>query len=99
MSRRVIVRPEAEVDIQAAHDYLQQISAGLGELFSTRLRDVFERIESAPESIATIWQDVRAVRVRRFQYVVYYVAFSDRVEVLAILHGARHESVWRSRAK
>jgi hypothetical protein len=48
MSRRVIVRPEAEVDIQAAHDYLQQISAGLGELFSTRLRDVFERIESAP---------------------------------------------------
>ena len=97
MIRPLIVRSAAEDDLRAIHEYLEAAQAGLGSLFAARLRDVFERIESLPESCATIWQDIRAVRVRKFQYVVYYVIFTDRVEVLAVLHGARHESAWQTR--
>ena len=50
-----------------------------------------------PEMFGVVWRDVRAVRVRRFQYVVYYFVLSDRVEILAVIHGARDESAWRSR--
>jgi plasmid stabilization system protein ParE len=57
-----------------------------------------ERLEATPELYGVVWQDVRAARLRRFQYVVYYVVHSDRVEVLAILHGSRNPSVWQSRA-
>jgi plasmid stabilization system protein ParE len=35
--------------------------------------------------------------VKQFRYVVYYVVFGDRVEVIAVLHGARDPSVWQSR--
>lgn len=97
MSLPVIVRPAAEADIQQTHDDLEDIRTGLGEQFGARLREVFESIESMPEAPAIIWQDVRAIRVRKFQYVVYYVVFADPVEVLAVIHGARHESTWRSR--
>jgi toxin ParE1/3/4 len=99
MSLPLIVRPTAEADIREIHEYLEQVRIGLGSQFAARLRDVLERIETAPDLFAAIWKDVRAVRVRRFQYVVYYVAFSDRVEVVAVLHGARHESAWRSRGE
>jgi len=40
---------------------------------------------------------VRAARLRKFRYVVYYVVFADRVEVLGVLHGSRDGSVWQSR--
>jgi hypothetical protein len=43
-------------------------------------------------------QDVRAVRLRRFPFVVYYVVLADRAEVLAVMHGSRDESAWQSRA-
>jgi toxin ParE1/3/4 len=44
-----------------------------------------------------VWQDVRAARLRKFRHVVYYVAFPDRVEVLAVLHGSRNASEWQAR--
>jgi hypothetical protein len=61
------------------------------------VREVLERIESIPEMYGLVWQDVRAVRLRKFRHVVYYVVFTDRVEVLAVLHGSRNATAWRSR--
>lgn len=50
-----------------------------------------------PEMYGVVWQDVRAACLKKYQYVVYYVVFDDRVEVLAVMHGARDESSWQSR--
>ncbi len=98
MGLPVILRPQADTDIQTTHDDLERVQAGLGVRFVGYVREVLERIEAMPELFGIVWQDVRATRVRKFRYVVYYVVFSDRVEVLAVLHGARNPSTWRSRA-
>ena len=97
MSLPVILRPEAEADIRATHDDLERTQAGLGERFAAQVRAVLERVEVLPKLYGVIWQDVRAARVKRFRYVVYYVVFADRVEVLAVLHGARDASAWQTR--
>jgi len=97
MSVPVIVRPRAELDIRIAREALQKARAGLGIAFVRQVRAVLERIEARPELYAVVWQDVRAARVRRFRHVVYYIAFPDRVEVIAVMHGARDESAWQSR--
>lgn len=99
MSLPVLLRPEAEADIRATHDDLERVQAGLGTRFLTCVREVLERIEAMPRLYGMVWQDVRATRIRKFRYVVYYVVFADRVEVLAVLHGARDAGVWRSRVK
>jgi len=99
MNQPVILCPGAENDIREIYHCLEEIQAGLGDQFVIRLRDVLQRIESMPEISGIAWRDVRAVRVRRFQYVVYYVVFTNRVEVLAVLHGSRHESTWQSRVE
>ena len=98
MSLPLIIRPEAEADVSAAYDGLESARGGLGRLFISRLRAVLERIETMPELHGVVWQDVRAVRVRQFRYVVYYVASADRIEVLAVLHGARDPSTWQARS-
>ena len=97
MSLPVILGPAADADIQATHDELEQARAGLGDRFVARVREVLERIEAMPEMYGLVWKDVRAARLRKFRHVVYYVVFADRVEVLAVLHGARDVSAWQSR--
>ncbi len=97
MSLPVILRREAEVDIQDARDQLEAVRVGLGNQVLARVREVLARIEAMPELHGKVWEDVRAARLKRFRYIVYYIVLADRVEVLAVLHSARDPSAWQSR--
>lgn len=97
MSLPVILRPAAIADVRCIHDNYEAVRAGLGRQFAIRVKQTLEQIEFMPEMFGIIWYDVRAVRLRQFRHVVYYVVFDDHVDVLAILHGSRNESSWQSR--
>ena len=97
MSLPVFLRPQADIDVRRIFEDLKLVREGLGSKFMARLREMLERIESFPELYGVVWKDVRAARLKKFRYVVYYIVLSDRVEVLAVLHGARDESAWKSR--
>ena len=97
MSLPVILRHEAEVDVQEARDQLEAVRVGLGNQVLARVREVLARIEKMPELHGKVWQDVRAARLKQFRYIVYFIVLADRVEVLAVLHGARDSSSWKSR--
>jgi plasmid stabilization system protein ParE len=97
MSLPLLIRPEAQADIEATHEELERLQVGLGGRFVARVREVLERIEAMPELHGVVWRDVRAARLKRFRYVVYYVVFPDRVDVLAVIHGARDASAWQLR--
>jgi toxin ParE1/3/4 len=97
LSLPVIVRDDAKNDIRHAVSELESARAELGKRFLRQVRELLERIELTPELYGFVWQDVRAARVKPFPYIVYYVAFVDRVDVLAVMHGMRDANVWRSR--
>ncbi len=97
MSLPVILRHEAEVDVQEARDQFEAIRVGLGNQVLARFREVLARIEKMPELHGKVWEDVRAVRLKQFRYIVYFIVLADRVEVLAVLHSARDPSSWQSR--
>jgi plasmid stabilization system protein ParE len=99
MSRPVLLRPAAIADINGIYSELQRILPGLGEKFSLRLSEVLEHIERNPNLYGIVYRNVRAVRLRRFQYVLYYVTGEERTDVLAVIHGARHETSWQSRVE
>ena len=98
MSLPVFLRPQADIDVRRIFEDLELVREGLGSKFMARLSEMLERIESLPELYGVVWKDVRAARLKKFRYVVYYIVLSERVEVLAVLHGARDESAWKSRA-
>lgn len=97
MNWTVILRPEAEADIQETAADLDQRSAGLGTKYVARLRHVLERLEKTPELYAPVWRNVRAVRLKKFPHIVYYVIDGNRVEVLTVLHAGRNPAEWQSR--
>jgi plasmid stabilization system protein ParE len=98
MSLPVVLRPEATRDAEEARDYLDAQRAGLGQAFLDRLNEALGWIGVMPEMYGVVWRNVRAARLRRFTYVVYYRVHDDRVEVLAVMHGSRQASAWRARA-
>jgi toxin ParE1/3/4 len=97
VSLPVILRHEAEIDIQEARDQLAAVRVGLGNQFLARVCEVLARIETMAELYGKVWEDVRAARLKHFRYIVYFFVLADRVEVLAVLHGARAPSAWQSR--
>jgi len=97
VSLPVILRHEAEVDIQGARDEIEAVRVGLGNQVLARVREVLARIEKMPELHGKVWEDVRAARLKQVRYIVYFIVLADSVEVLAVLHSARDPSAWQSR--
>jgi plasmid stabilization system protein ParE len=42
-----------------------------------------------PKLPGKVWDDLCAARLKRLQYIVYFIVLADRVEVLAVLQSAR----------
>ena len=98
MSLPVVLRPEAGPDAEEARDHFEAQQAGRGQAFLVRLNETLARISAMPAMYGVVWRNVRAARLRRFTYVVYYRVHNDRVEVLAVMHGSRDASAWQARA-
>lgn len=99
MTRRFILRPRAENDIQSAFEWYEWQRRGLGDQFLTAVREKLEAVRSFPASSPVIYRDVRRAAVSRFPYLVFYVVRPNQVSVLAILHHARNPAVWPRRRR
>jgi toxin ParE1/3/4 len=98
MSLPIVLRFEASQDTEKARDYFDARQRGLGQIFLDRLKEIFGLISKTPEIYGVVWRNVRAAKVRKFRFVVYFRIHEDRIEVLAIMHGHRQASAWRDRA-
>src|SRR5262245_40360561 len=98
MTLPVEYRLDALADIDAAYDWYERQSVGLGERFLGELHNQIGRIQQQPEAYAVLHNQVRAAPMRRFPYVVYYRLDPERILVVAVVHGHRHPRHWKSRA-
>lgn len=97
MSSRLVVRPEAEADIEAAYLWYEEQRPGLGEIFLAELRHTLDRVVDNPRLYQEVYPEARRALPRRFPYGIFYLIAGDEVVVLAVTHQARHPGVWRSR--
>lgn len=98
MSRRLLVRPEAETDLSAAFVWYESRRSKLGDEFLAEVEDCFARIAELPESFPQLHGRYRRALMRRFPYKIFYVIEPEFISVVAVLHGARHPTRWRSRS-
>lgn len=95
---QVVVRQEAETDLQSAFDWYEARRVGLGLAFREAVDRTIARIAESPRAFPVRYRDLRRALVRRFPYAVYYRAYDDVVAITAVVHGSRHERMWKSRA-
>ncbi len=97
MSLPIVLRRQARAEFDQAFDWYERQKPGLGVEFAECVQRVFDRISTTPELHAVVYKDVRKALVRKFPYAVFYRIRAGRVVVLAVFHGKRDPSIWKSR--
>ena len=96
MTPRLFVRKAARADMAEAFAWYEDRRIGLGHEFLDAASASLARIEAQPQLFSFAVDDIRMAPLRRFPYVVYFVALPRHTSVLAVVHGRRHPRIWQS---
>jgi plasmid stabilization system protein ParE len=88
----------AEADMASAMQWYDAVAPGLAEEFLTVVRTALDRVTLHPKLYQVSFDDVRAIPLGRFPYVVLYRALPNEVRVIGVLHSRRDPMAARYRA-
>ena len=99
MSRRLIVRAEAEFDIPEAAVWYESREPGLGLQVIAEISAAIHRALQNSLGYLRLRKHphVRRVLVAGFPYRVFYIVRADAIVVFAVIHAARHDRQWKRR--
>jgi len=89
VSWRVIIRPNADADLQDARSWYESQRSGLGDELLVEVRSVMRLLEEQPERRPLYYNGFRRLITRRFPYKIFYRIEGDCVIVFRILHAKR----------
>ncbi len=98
MKKQIIIRPEAEADIQDAFLWYEQQRNGLGNDFLLCVEEALSMIRRTPEMYPRVHKNVYRSLIRRFPYGVFYIIEEDRIVILAVFHAKRNPKQWKDLA-
>ena len=97
MSRIVVFLQEAATEFEAALEWYEQQHAGLGVRFVSEVVAAAQRAAESPLLHATVHNNLRFARVKRFPYSVIFREESSRIVVIAVFHTSRDPETWQHR--
>ena len=97
MKYDLIIRPEAEQDIQEAFSWYEDRVSGLGREFLRCVDVTFSQIHRSPILFPSVYKNVRRILTRRFPFGVFYIIVNGKIVVLAVLHVRRDPALWQKR--
>ena len=97
MSYRLIIRPEAELDLEDAFEWYESKASGLGSEFVRAIDNCISAIGRSPLAYRIIYKQARRAFVRRFPYSIFYLVEEDTIFVIACFHSKRNPNAWQDR--
>ena len=98
MTYRVVLRKEAQDDLDGAARWYEAQRPNLGNEFLDEAVSAFERIGGSPLSYPDAYRGLRRALLRRFPFAVYYRVEPQIVSVIAVMHSARSPNRWQARS-
>jgi len=98
MTYTVIVRPEAEREIQEAFDWYEERNEGLGLEFLRAADACLSGVQRNPEAFAVVHEKVHRALLRKFPYALFYLISENKIVVIACFHIKRTPADWQRRA-
>jgi len=97
MKYKLIVRPEAEIELEDGFGWYGLQVPGLGNQFLISVDAVINAIRRYPLQYPVLYRNVRRALTRRFPFQVLFVFEDDVITVIGIFHGKRNPRTWRDR--
>lgn len=97
MSRAIVLRPDAEAELEDGQDYLEQFRPGSGAALEAAVEAAFARIVANPRLGTEVQPGVRRLMVSGTKYCVIYLFDDDAVDVVSVFHTSRDPADWQRR--
>lgn len=97
MVPKLVVAPEAELDIAQAYVWYESRRVGLGDEFLNSVDACMDRICRQPAIYTRVHEEYRRALVRRFPYAIFFESAETAVTVYAVFHTSRDPEKWRLR--
>ncbi|WP_017325580.1 type II toxin-antitoxin system RelE/ParE family toxin [Synechococcus sp. PCC 7336] len=97
MSYALLIRPEAELDIQDAYQFYEERDRGLGSEFVRAIDACFSKIGRHPLACPLVHRQIRRALVRKFPYCIFYIVENNKIIVIACFHAKRDPQRWQDR--
>jgi plasmid stabilization system protein ParE len=97
MAAKLVVAPEAELDIAEAYVWYESRRIGLGEEFLGSVDAAIERIGRHPAIYPEVHETYRRALIRRFPYGIFFESTETSITVYAVFHTSRDPEKWRQR--
>lgn len=97
MTRRLVFRPEADLEINEAAEWYEARGQGLAVEFLRVLDACIESIRRDPLLYPVVHDQARRAMLRRFPYGVVYTVVEDEVVIIACFHSRRDPKHWQDR--
>lgn len=97
MNLPVLIRREAERDLEDAATWYEEQQLGLGREFLDEVSHTLQLIAEQPDLYPVLHRSTRRALTRRFPFGIYYLPQTNRMVVVAVLHGSRDPRHWKQR--
>jgi plasmid stabilization system protein ParE len=93
----LLVRPEAEADIEESFNWYENECPGLGHEFRNALSSTIDLIRTNPQMFPLIYKQIRRAIVKRFPHSFFFFIAEETVIVTACIHHKRDPKIWKRR--
>jgi toxin ParE1/3/4 len=93
----VVWIPEADADLREALAWTKGIDPDLGVRFALAVDAVVEVIARSPLAFQMLQAEIAGAGVKRFPYGLFFKVESNRIVVIACMHGRRNPKRWKVR--
>ncbi|MBW4632221.1 MAG: type II toxin-antitoxin system RelE/ParE family toxin [Iphinoe sp. HA4291-MV1] len=98
MKYNLLIRPEAELDIEEAFEWYEEHNPGLGFEFVRAVDTCLATIGRITLAYPLVHQEVQRALIRRFPYGIFYLLEEDTIFVIACFHVKRDPQQWQNRS-
>jgi len=89
MGYNLIIRPEAQKEIDEAIFWYNEIREGLELDFFNEMSDVLNYIQKYPKHFQKRYKKIRIRFTKKFDYGIHYIVEENLVVVIAVIHVKR----------
>ena len=86
--------PSFVADLKRATEYYDDISSITGNKLRDEIQSKIELVGCTSEGFATIHNNIRALRLKKFPYVMLYRSFDDYVQFVGLVLGSTERKHW-----
>ncbi len=97
MSYSILIKPEAERDLQNAYLFYEEQRIGLGLEFLFATEAEIKRIQKNPLYFQKKHREIRRTFTKRFPFGIFFFIDNSVIIILGIIHTKMDESTWKNR--